>query len=446
MVSCPNIVLITVDCLRADHVGCYGYQDAATPRLDQLAAEGTLFLQAIAQGPGTTFAFPAIMSSIYPSMLGGSEILTASHPVLAERLQEAGYATAAFVSNPYLTASFGYQRGFVVFDECYSPKVTARRLRNAVNRILAPLGISIQCPPYPSAAQMTARACEWLARTSAPFFLWVHYMDTHWPYNLRRCMVTVPWDKSTRVLAGQTADRLRNAPASATQEEIIALKAAYDSGIRYVDHRIGQLLDMLKVHGLVDETWVVVTADHGEEFGDHGGFFHTRKLYDELIRVPLIVRFPKCIAMPRRVRQQVRHIDIAPTFLDVLGLPADERSVGSSLLPLLKRTDLAGLPAVSEVPAPEHWRLSLRQEAWKLILDLHPESLDVLKAELYHLQADPHEQRDLAPKEEQVVIDMQARLLETAVTIREQVDKEVARRDELDEEVVERLKALGYIG
>ncbi len=440
----PNIILITIDCLRADHVGCYGYEVSTTPNLDQLAAKGTLFAQAISQGPGTTFAFPSIMSSTYSSTFGGAETMSIARPLVAENLQRAGYTTAAFVSNPYLATSFGYNRGFDVFDECYTTKPAALRLMRGINRLLSPLRISVQRSPYPSAERVTTRACTWLNRASTPFFLWIHYMDVHWPYNMQRYNFILPWDTSKRVMGTDFAQKLQKA-AEINPEEVVALRSAYDRGIQYVDHHVGQLLDTLEIQGLTDKSWLVVTADHGEAFGEHGEFFHTRKLYDELLRVPLILHSPGDSAMQRRVQQQVRHIDIVPTILDIVGLPKGDVCEGNSLLPFLQDPQAASLPAISEVTAPGRWSLALRRDDWKLILHLQRETCDVVGAELYNLGLDPGESKNLCDDEEQVLGEFQTQLLAVAASIRAKSGEGMAPKVETDEEVTARLRALGYL-
>jgi arylsulfatase A-like enzyme len=440
----PNIILVTIDCLRVDRVGAYGYQPSITPCLDQLAASGSFFVDATAQGPGTTFALPAIMNSTYPSPLSGSEGLSAASPPIAVKLQQAGYATAAFVSNPYLRISSGYGRGFDLFDEGHR-RVFAQRLQRGINRLSVPLGLDLQSPPYPSARKVTTRARTWLAAASQPFFLWLHFMDAHWPYNLRHFTVVLPGDKDKQVTSVDFARRLQDRPDSIRESQVATLQSAYAAGIQYVDRHVRQLMEAVEAQSLLDETWILVTADHGEEFGEHGGFFHTHKLYEELVQVPLIVRFPAGSRVPRRVAQQVRHLDLAPTILDVVGLPPEEAYEGTSLLPLLGGKNGLDLSAISQVFSPERWILALRHKGWKLILHLLPDSLDVASVELYNLQVDPGETRNLADSQRPISAALRMQLLAFAATRKEREASTNAPKTELDQDVLERLRALGYL-
>jgi len=247
------------------------------------------------------------------------------------------------------------------------------------------------------------------------------------------------------VLGISFAQEMRRMPDQVSPEDVSALRSAYEYGIRYVDHYVGSLLQALEARDFALPSWVTLTADHGEGFGEHGYFFHTTELHDELIWVPLIVCAPEGFPARPRVEQQVRHLDIPPTILDAAGLPPEDLFEGVSLLPAMLRPDAAGLPAISEVSSRGRWKLALRRDGWKLILHLKPETMEPLSAELYDLRTDPGETANLAGSNPPQLVPLQKQLLEAATSIRQAAHGETAPRAEMDEAVRERLRALGYI-
>ena len=354
-----SILLVTVDCLRADHVGFTGYARPTTPFLDSLASESFVFPTAIVAGAPTYYSFPAILGARYPLALGRDVLgLAPDEPNLASVLKRAGYATAAFgAANPYISSRFGYAQGFDEFRDFLddepaplsnekAPAVPGKswpsRLNErlqAIRPAMGPLGSVYdelyfqycqRATPaassldalrrFPAADVMVDQACVWLkAIGDAPFFLWLHLMDPHAPY--------YPKDAALALMGhgGVTPSRARYLNSywnrsdigpsrlARHRDEVIAL---YDAGIRWVDSQMARLTESLRATSRWDECILALTADHGEEFLDHGGRFHPpSQLPEELIHVPLLLR------VPRAAKREVAHspfslLHLSPTLLD----------------------------------------------------------------------------------------------------------------------------------
>jgi len=351
----PDVLLITVDTLRADRVGAYGYRDAATPVLDGLAARGVRFAQVIAPTPLTLPSHTSIFTGLTPLRHGVRDnvgfVLGAALPTLAERLRAAGYTTGGFISGFPLHRRFGLARGFDWYDD---------RLTRGGDRA--------RPAPVERRADETIAAVEtWLGQPRSlplgPLFLWVHLFDPHAPYD-------APEPYRTR-FSGRP----------------------YDGEVAFVDAQVGSLLQRLNRARPDRPTVIAVTADHGEGLGEHAEPTHGLFVYDSTIRVPLVVAGPG-VPAGRVVSGMVRLIDVAPTLLDLSGVPALAGAEGVSLRPLLTRDrDDAGPPAYIESLfgwlccgwAPLHaWREGGRK------------FIDAPRAELYDTSTDPGELRNLA--------------------------------------------------
>lgn len=308
----PNVLLVTIDSLRADHV----YGDAAdTPRLDDLAADGVSYRTAIAQGPYTTFSMPSLFASRYPSGLEYVEIsdVTAGVSVedvatVAEAFSDSGFDTAGFHSNPLLSQLFGFGDGFDAFD-ARLPFSGTNVLPGRAKVFADKLRRLFRLHPYLPATKVNRRALDWLdgRGDERPFFLWLHYMDVHGPYR--------PATGNRYLQKYRSERRWRQAvhnPEVLGTEERELLHRDYVIEVERVDTAIGELLDGLSVRGLRDDLVVAVTADHGEGFGEHGSFSHPHELYDELLRVPLVLDRPGETA--HTVERPVELLDLVPTL------------------------------------------------------------------------------------------------------------------------------------
>jgi arylsulfatase A-like enzyme len=328
----PNVLLITVDTLRADHLGSYGFAFDTSPSIDALAADGVVFEKAIAAAGKTTPAHASIMTSRYTREHsighGNGDSALSTEATLAEHFRDAGYATAAFVSNILLTRRVGLGRGFDLFDdELTTPEINRPHV---VERL---------------ARDTTERALGWLRDTGErPFFLWVHYQDPHGPYTpppSERDRFQLPAAPDEKELPVQRGNSARGGiPAYQVLPNLRRLSeyvSRYAGEIFYADRWIGEIIAAADAE-VGRDTIVLLTADHGESFGENDHYFkHTHTTTPEVARVPLIIRAPGLA--PERRSEIASHVDVLPTLLDLAGLPVPFDASGVSLAPL------AGKPA-----------------------------------------------------------------------------------------------------
>jgi choline-sulfatase len=395
-----NVLLVTIDTLRADHVGSYGYHDASTPTVDALARRGVRFETAVAHAPLTGPSHASILTGQTPLGHGfrnnSGFILPPGVKTVAQDFRNAGYHTAAFVSGFPLDRRFGFDRGFETYDDRL-PKGNDRRRTPYVERF---------------ADATTDAVLRWLATAShsappTPWFLWVHYYDPHAPYEPP---------------AADLADRYRQSP--------------YDGEIAFVDRQLGRLLQTLDVRGETSRTIVLVTADHGESLGEHGEGTHGIFLYDATLRVPWVMAGPQ-IAAGRVSPTVARSIDVLPTLLDYAGLSQRSDVDGRSLRRAADGEQMSDAPAYAE---------SLYSElelGWAPLYAWRTAGFKFIKAprpELYDLQNDPLEKANRASEQPARVSDLSSRL---DVALRHPTPSAPAQS--VDAETAERLRALGYV-
>jgi arylsulfatase A-like enzyme len=408
----PNVVLISIDTLRADHLGSYGDSRGLTPNLDRLAADGVIFRQTITAAPWTLPAMASILTGLTPRDHGAGRITNGHDPLgrsplapgvrtLAAALGEEGYRTHAIVTNPYLTLHYGLGAGFDGYENLTveSEFFLAGRETTA-NRLISWLWPDLVIGDR--GETVSARAERWLARTGPPqpFFLWLHYVDPHAPYSdaglarhksFRSDSLLAPSNgtESFTVLTSPDVARLRSGEIRLSAAEKKGVRALYADEVRTVDAAVGSVLAALDRLGLRDSTLVVCVGDHGEEFWEHGGVEHGHTVYEELIRVPLLMRWPGHLP-PGEVMDAVsRVIDIVPTVIELIGVPP-ERSDGQSLLPLIRGEERGTRVAIVENLLFAEERVGIRTADRKYI------RWESGKEEVYDLDADPAEQRDLA--------------------------------------------------
>ncbi|MHC4234635.1 MAG: sulfatase [Planctomycetota bacterium] len=447
-----NVVIFLIDTLRADRLGAYGYPKATSPQMDALATRGVVFEQCHAAAPWTLPSVASLLTSTFPCehgvLLDRQKIGEALEP-LAERLKRAGYATASFYANGYAGPMTGLDRGY---DKCQRSSATDGTLVG-----------------------------EWLdSLGDQPFFVYIHNIEPHNPYNAPDRLVRhfgkvsvetkkavwqhyLQYRKLTRAdydakwpigTSDNTAEQDRVMQQIAElQEEVNVL---YDAAIRQADEHVGSVVRALRQRGLLRETLFMILSDHGEELADHGGWQHDQSVYEELVRVPLIVRFPEARFAGRRISEVVTLVDVLPTILDYLGrgdLASGSR--GRSLIPLIHGESLVGpdelVGTSMRINRKKYYRpyqetrgdvnLVVRQANWKGIWNLEIPSL-----ELYDLSGDPGERSNLAEDQPDLAAAMQQRAqawFEACELAAAQPTP--ADREEMDEEDLESLRSLGYV-
>lgn len=415
------VVLIVIDTLRADHVGVFGSERATTPHIDALARDGVRFDRAYSQAPWTTPSIGSLLSSQYPSTLGiehnRSRIPEAAE-MLPEVLVRAGYATSGVVSHSFCNRRWGFAQGFDRFDES-----------NVLGEdVVSADGVS----------DVALTELEGLGEQ--PFFLFLHFFDPHVLYLEHEGF---PLEGRARGYDGpiQPGLKFRQIVAlesSLSPADLTELTRIYDSEVALTDHHVGRVLERLRAQGLYDRSLIVLTADHGEEFLDHGRIGHAKTIYDELTRVPLIVKPPADFARSGLLREPgsvvsipVGLVDVYPTILDITGVSATTMPVGLSLL------DEARGPVFTETSRRARLR-AIIDGRYKLIADL-----DGGTGELYDLETDPGETRDISALEPDIALRLGGKLdswISTNVPGGSFAPSELL----LEEAERARLRALGY--
>jgi len=331
-----NVLLIVLDGARPDHFSCAGYERDTTPFLDRVASEGVRFEHAISTSPSSVAAHASLLTGLFASTHGAMEespVLGPQHRLLPELLREAGYRTAAFCTNPWISPETGFRRGFDSFHTQGSARRFTGRAthyaRKASDRVLGRAD---------SGARRTNRAlAEWLNAGDAPFFAFVHYAETRPPFRppapFDRRFAPRRYSANHIKAVSQDAAAYTAGAETASAEDVEILNALYDGELRYADMRLRELADDLVRRGLWDDTLLVVTADHGQNLGEHGLMNHALGLFDTALRVPLLVRCPSRVPAGFVVDELAQSTDVLPTILQLLGLPLDGvRVQGRALL------------------------------------------------------------------------------------------------------------------
>ncbi len=343
----PNVLLVSIDTLRPDHLGCYGYRRDTSPAIDRLADQGVRFSTVASASSWTLPAHASLVTGLYPATHGAWRMANPILPevtTLAQLLQRSGMTTCGMVSFHLLSAGYGFARGFDTYRELH--KEAGGGLRQV------------------RAEEVANRAIHWIGdNRTEPFFLFLHFFDPHWDYDPPppydriynpdyRGEITGAYGSLLKYIKYRPATPGKRGKASAlvaepgmerevtiAREDLDQVLALYDGEIRYTDHHLGRVIDALRLFGLLEKTLVVVTGDHGEEFMEHGSLEgHAWTMYEEVTRVPLVMRFPDGLGGGRTVERQVRNIDIMPTILDWLQLNGPPALEGKSLLPAIRET------------------------------------------------------------------------------------------------------------
>jgi arylsulfatase A-like enzyme len=470
--SPPNVVLVSLDTLRADRLNAYGYRDrVVSPHIDALARDGILFESHITASPWTTPAHLSLLTSLRPhshgvtesvawllrGLHGGGEYqrLADAQETLAEVLARGGYSTAAFTGGATLDPTIGFSQGFDLYDTSMA-KVTAERL-DAMTRWV-------------------------LAHRDRPFFLFWHTFEVHAPYHdgtfLREALPPGKAEVLGRQLAelGRpegpllTDDLGEDALRAADAYTSVVCSTLYDGGVRSADRWVGRFLQALRAARLYDHTLVVLTSDHGEQLGEtpdetggrarDGRFYaaHGHTLYEELIHVPLIIKLPGTPGPARRVSAVTRAVDVMPTILDIVGLaPATPgRRQGLSLRPLWEGRPSPPRQAFTEALSTDRESKSLRDARFKYVVTMWPRQVSrrgrswvappgrLARTELYDITADPGERRNLL-RDPTPEVRRLAKRFDAELRRRAAEAPGHAEKTHLGEEALQRLRALGYL-
>lgn len=411
----PDVVLVVVDTLRADRLGCYGHERATSPQLDRFAEGAVLYERAISQAPWTTPSIASLLTSRYPTqlgILGERSAIPEEATTLAESLSSEGYSTAAVVSHSYCSTTWGFGQGFEGFDDSNVKGHAAVTSTGVTDRAIAFLEAASEDP--------------------RPFFLWVHYFDPHCAYvEHEEHTFGGVGDYRGPVRSGQLFRRLLKLRPELGTEDVSELFRLYDSEIAHTDAELGRFLSSLDE--LHPGALVVVTSDHGEEFMEHGDLGHAKTLYDEVVRVPLLVRYPDGLAgvEPRTVGL----VDVFPTVLETIGSEIAEDLEGRSLRSAPK--SLAGRIVFTETSRMGGLTAAVTDEA-KVV---HGTRYDEVSG--FDLRTDPLERRPRSledPERQRLAAELEAfarRVKEGAL---------IAPEVEVDGKLGQHLNELGYGG
>lgn len=437
-----NVLLITVDSLRYSTLAEVNNKKIA-PNAISLTRSGTDFTQAIANGPNTPSSFPSILTGTHPLLYGGYQYLNEDRPFLSELLRDSGYTTVGYHSNPHLGPEKNYNYGFDIFNDGEEERDDANTIINFVDerldsdsqiysilrRLWHVLGSATGASAYERAESITDNAIDWFSEWGGEqFFMWIHYMDVHYPFQPpNEHLEAIGHNPIAARRVASLNDAFQESPNSLTDEDIADLRALYRGELHYVDSNIGRIIDALSERGVRNDTMIVFTADHGEAFGEHNRWGHHPYMYDELLRVPLIVDQPD--REPGTIDTQVSLIDLVPTICDVFGIEQPEELQGENLFEKDDGVELATSMGGE--------RLVARTPEWKCLWHVPDD-----KVELYKPDSDPGETTDVSDEHPDVVSRLKGEMQDYRDEARSK-DIELPEVEE-SEAVKQRLRDLGY--
>ncbi len=415
-----NVILISIDTLRADHLNCYGYAADTSSHIAEFSKDTALFQQAIAQAPSTAPSHASMLTGVIPSvhntLVSKKSKMSDSIRPLAEILKSKGFSTASFNGGAQVSAQFGFDRGFDIYQSFSRTDYENERFRDRISE-----GIN------------------WIeTHKDQKFFLFLHSFEVHVPYAPDAQQLAAlgssyrgPVPNVVTETYVRSINKKRVILDDEDRRHIVDL---YDSEIRGMDEAFAELDRYLRSSGLFDKTIIIFTSDHGEEFSEHGKMAtHADTLFDEVLKVPLLIKFPHQMFAGKQVQQQVRSIDILPTVLDVLHIEPDPQVQGRSLIGLLQGDADFDPYAISQIDAPaKRLPRSLRSLGWKYLADRH---------RLFNLAADPQERNNVAVEFPEVLARMQAEVKRILRVKKADQEKSLP----IDEKTMEQLRSLGYV-
>lgn len=434
----PDIILVSIDSLRADHVGSYGYPRETTPFMDRLASEGVRFENAISTTSWTLPSHAALFSGLYDSthgLIADNQRLSQSVLTLAEVLRDGGYRTAGFFGGPFLHPTFGLDQGFDVYRNCMSSAagpLSGQEVREGLELDRVPSHADITSP------RTLEEVTRWAdSAGTRPYFLFLHLWDVHYDYIPPKEYVELFDPDYEGDLTGENFSTNPAISAQMPRRDLEHLIALYDGEIRFTDDHLRLVFEVLESRGLLDNALTVITSDHGEEFFEHGGKGHRRTLFEEMIRVPLLVHWPGRVGPGIVVEDQVRLIDIMPTLAAAANAGASLSTQGRDLGPLLQGSSLPRVRSLSELFVDGDSLRALRTERQKLL-----QRDEAVPGWLYQLDADPGEMRPVVTEE--VAGPVQAELAR-ALEFRARLGLDRSDPIDLEDDLRQRLEALGYL-
>ncbi len=432
-----NVIFVLVDTLRADHLPLYGYRAGKTPHLDAFARDAVLFERAFAQASWTRPSFATLLTGRFAAshrVMHKPDALSEALLTLPEALQGAGFATAGFVTNYNVAPYYNFQQGFDSYrylapefvlgaDDMAAKLLAVQALKRVVERVRAARPGSA----YQDAETVNREVFDWLERRPAdPWFLFVAYMDPHDPY----------FEHPYRGPGYSRAANPRPDPSEAGR-----LRRLYDGEITYWDEHFGALVQRLQDEGIYEESLIVVTSDHGEEFADHGGFWHGTTLYDEQVHVPLLIKLPFSERGGSRVAHWVQHVDVMPTLLRLLGAPVPEGVQGGDLF---EGTDEVWAEESHEGNVLRSVRVRRGLEAYKLVEANEGNPRGLPERALFRVDMDPGERVNLAEEQPERTQLMERWLQRAARRVQRGAVSRRAVDPAADPDAEARLRALGY--
>jgi arylsulfatase A-like enzyme len=416
-----NVVLIVIDTLRADHMSCHGYSRKTTRNIDKFAHDSVFFKNAISQAPWTTPSIGSIITSQYPSVLGIEESpvkIDDRFITIAEIFKENGYITQGIISHSYLSSGLGFDQGFDAYDQENSKGGT-----------------------HISSPSVTQKAISFVKEhKDKNFFLFLHYFDPHRDFFMHD-EFNYFRDYKGGLYSGQSCGELRKLAPKMSSDDMKYMLALYDSEISFTDKYIGHFFDELKKLGLYDNSLIILTADHGGEFCERPGFWigHTKTLYQEQIHVPLIIKLPEK-SIKKTIEEYVGLIDLMPTILNLSGLKIpDEYSYDGIVIDLNDEKKLRNRNIFSETKRVKKLQCVIK-DGWKLI-----RYMKLQNQELYDLENDLAELKDLTRQDEEKLSEMNSYLIDWNLNIKSKKSLTKALKPKFTEEERRHLRSLGYL-
>jgi arylsulfatase len=436
MMNRPNIILLTVDALRADHCSAFGYDRETTPFLESFGQRAIEFRQAISVSSHTREAMPTLLSGYRPASFAANGFRAVEQPLLAERLDNSGYRTQGFHSNPYLSRAYGFDRGFRTFydDLLLGQNKFLALAQRALEKFVFNRG-----EYYARADEINRRSLKQLdsINDTQPIFLWNHYMDVHGPYHApKRHYADQPLSASD---AEQLYRRSWSDPDSITENEQQLLLDSYDDEIRWLDEQLASLFEEFRERNLLDESLIIITSDHGDAFGEHGYYTHPRYLHDSLLRVPLIISPPN--GGEGTIKSQVSTLDVVPTITAYAGVSADfsgTHLIVDSEQPTSGQ-EIVFASATGENENDAIRRFAGRRRDAKVITEVNQLNGEIVSSKAFDLMTDPMETEAVSVDQYPDLLAKTEAYASDRLEVRELDGQEVA-----DGNIEERLEALGY--